>query len=406
MGETGALPGVRTAGGARRRLQGSTGEPDVSAGTTWHEEPIQHTDLRAIDGRPVERDCVASFLVTLALCFGLACGGDTGGQDTATDSGGGSTSDDDEPDDGGAGTGDDDDDVTDCGALPPLPASYTRLDFVPGSEDFTFDAEGHLVCVTVEGSDLVRVPYGGPVELVVPDVGRGGFGDWLRGTRFLLDGDLAVADPAARSIRRVGLDGEISILAGNVTGPNGIAVGMDGFVHVAQLEGAILRLDPASGEAAPLFTSETGQRFDGITFGPGYEILYFDEEQGGAVHQVAMAPDGTAGPPSLLATIPSEGDPMGGALDGMAADECGNVYVVAMSGLVYRVTPDGQPEVAVDVRPSLGSGGTGGASSIMAVNFGSGVGGWKERSLYIMSTQGGFFEADLGVRGKPEPHLP
>jgi len=349
---------------------------------------------------------MAFLLITLALTFDLACSGDTGGQDTATDSGSGSTSDGGEQDEGSAGTGNDNDATTDCDALPPLPAGYTQLDFVPGSEDFTFDAEGHLVCVTMEGSDLVRVPYGGPVELVVPDVGRGGFGDWLRGARFLLDGDLAVADPAARSVRRVGLDGGISILAGNVTGPNGIAVGTDGFVHVAQLGGEILRIDPESGAAAPLFTSETGQRFDGITFSPDYEILYFDEDQGGAVHQMAMAPDGTAGPPSLFTTIPSEGDPMGGALDGMAADECGNVYVVAMSGQVYRVTPDGQPEVAVDVRPSLGGGGSGGAGSIMAVNFGSGAGGWKERSLYIMSTQGGFFEADLGVRGKPEPHLP
>ena len=42
----------------------------------------------------------------------------------------------------------------------------------------------------------------------------------------------------------------------------------------------------------------------------------------------------------------------------------------------------------------------------VAVNFGSGVGGWVPDHMYVSDWNGGFTEWDAGVTGKWEPHLP
>jgi hypothetical protein len=45
-------------------------------------------------------------------------------------------------------------------------------------------------------------------------------------------------------------------------------------------------------------------------------------------------------------------------------------------------------------------------SSMFAVNFGSGYGGWKADSLYIMNMMANcVYEVDLGVKGAPQIHL-
>ena len=86
----------------------------------------------------------------------------------------------------------------------------------------------------------------------------------------------------------------------------------------------------------------------------------------------------------------------------MTADICGNIYVVDMSGVIIRVTPSGEPEVAVTV----GSGDVWEMGEMIpAVNFGSGYGGWKSDHLYVISFSQGIYEVDMGVAGKPEPHL-
>ena len=54
----------------------------------------------------------------------------------------------------------------DCTALKPAPLDLHRYDWVSGSEDFTFDADGYLIQVT--GGGLKRTPFGGPPELLVP----------------------------------------------------------------------------------------------------------------------------------------------------------------------------------------------------------------------------------------------
>jgi sugar lactone lactonase YvrE len=79
--------------------------------------------------------------------------------------------------------------------------------------------------------------------------------------------------------------------------------------------------------------------------------------------------------------------------DGMAVDECGNVYVADSGGVgaIVRIKPDGtQPTVVVHRQ----------GETLHNFMWGRGFGGWEADKLYIVSLGVGLFEADVGVRGK------
>lgn len=273
----------------------------------------------------------------------------------------------------------------DCTALAPLPVATTTLAWVTGSEDFAFDAHGNELGVSA--GSLFRTPFGGPRELVVT-----GLSDSTRGMRVLADGTTASADPEHQTI--VGADpttGASWVIAAGVTNPNGIAIGADGWIYAA-LTGSIVRVHPADG-ATETVADMPGKSFDGLTFSPDYTRLHFNEEVG-RIWSVDVDPAGGW-------TEPVEGPklPLGpfSILDGMTADACGNVYVVEMGGKVWRVTPDGAVDVAIEVP---------GFAVISAVNFGSGIGGFDSGTLYVMDFAGKLYAAEMGVPGKWEPYLP
>ena len=273
----------------------------------------------------------------------------------------------------------------DCDTLTPLPASFTQHNFVDPHEDFTFSGDGYLVGVF--GGALQRMPFGGPREVLVP-----GMSD-VRGTRYLSDGRLVLADSTNQALRLVDPStGGSEVIASGLTNPNGIAIGYDGWVYVT-VQGQILRVHPDTLERE-VFVDLPGHSFDGLTFSPDFKFLYFNEEFG-AVHRVEIGDDGYAMGTGIEIRMPV--GPMS-ILDGMTADACGNIYVIEMMGRVFRVAPDGQIEVAVDVA------GTG--AFIPSLNFGPGTGGYDAQSLYVMDFFGKLFEAPLGVPGKWEPHLP
>jgi sugar lactone lactonase YvrE len=84
----------------------------------------------------------------------------------------------------------------------------------------------------------------------------------------------------------------------------------------------------------------------------------------------------------------------------MTTDVCGNIYAVVMSGAVWRITPSGEKEVVIRLDEDAPEG-----QAITAINFGSGAGGWKADHLYVSSFYHGIYELDMGITGKPEPHL-
>lgn len=285
----------------------------------------------------------------------------------------------------------------DCQALPSLPVVPRSLDFVPGCEDFTFDAQGNLVALTKDRT-YIKLPYGGPIRPISAMVGDGPDFTFTRGARYLPNNELVIADPAMPALLRMTDDGRtVDIITREIDDPNGVAIGLDGQAYISTLAGQIWRVDPHSGQRVLL--AERGddiERFDGITLGLDFNSVFYNNEDGLEIFELDLA---TSGPGRLVATIESDqGTSVPSLLDGMAVDECGNLYVTEMHGIVHRVSPDGQVTVVADMTENY-------PAFITALNFGSGIGGWHAHTLYVMVIQGGMYALDLGVGGKVEPHL-
>jgi hypothetical protein len=304
---------------------------------------------------------------------GGAGAGGRGAGGTATGSGGAAGS-------GGSGGG-----TSGCVLTAQIPVTTRPINHVPGSEDFTFDKAGNLVGVELQNNALRSTPFTGASQVLVPGAVTG----LGRGIRYLLDGDLAVVDKAG-TLLRIASNGSKSTILGGMSQPNGIAVGLDGFVYLTMSTGQVRRIN-ANGGAYTVLVNEAARSFDGITFSPDHKTLYVNEESG-KVSKMSIDAAGAAGPLQQIADLSGES-----ILDGMTIDECGNLYVVQMSGVVWRVTPAGE-KTKVVVLPA--------GAFICAVNFGSGIGGWKNTALYIMNFSMGVHEVELGFRGKKEVHLP
>lgn len=107
-------------------------------------------------------------------------------------------------------------------------------------------------------------------------------------------------------------------------------------------------------------------------------------------------------PPEYSKGKPTSGGGGGGGLDGLNVDECGNVYVSEyVVGYLWRIFPNGVIEKAAKL-PS---------SWIPNLDFGRGIGGWDDRTLYVMNLNGGnIYEVAAKFRGKeitmPLPKAP
>jgi len=271
-----------------------------------------------------------------------------------------------------------------CDSLASLPAPYTTLNWMPPVEDFTFLDDGRILAVV--GGHLQAIEHGGASEILVPNLGD------VRGTRLLPDGRAALAHIETGSVLLVDpATGSREVLASGLVNPNGIAIGDDGRVYVACTE-RIMRLDP-SDFSQEVVAELAGRSFDGLSFSPDFQRLYFNEEVG-RVHWVDFDADGHPGPVQDGPSIPIGAFSL---LDGMAVDACGNLYTTEMGSTVWRVTPTGVVEPVVEVS---------GVAVLPALNFGTGEGGFERDVLYVADFLGRLHAVEVDVDGKWEPHLP
>jgi hypothetical protein len=329
---------------------------------------------------------------------------------------------------------------TNCKSLPKLPITkYTKIP-VSGSEDFTFDNLGYIIGVDSAENTLIRTKYDLTEETIIPNIGSAEGAFPVRGLRFSAGansntGELVFADVGGSGLTKINMGTkERTSLTSGVNQPNGLALGQNGFAYLTGADGNVLRVNIKTGESSTFFAQAVENvSLDGIAFSPDFKRLYIDTEFG-YLSYLPVKSDGTAGDYVIMAEFPqeeqdpnSEMPPMPAMLDGMTVDECGNVYVVQMNGIVWRVSPDSLMEkpkmekVVTIVReptdggtagtggdvpfgPPGGPGGPGGLS-LNAANFGSGVGGWRSDAIYIISMNGGVYEVVVGVKGAKQPHL-
>ena len=297
---------------------------------------------------------------------------------------------------GDGGTADTDTDIDtdddfDCATAPAPPFTFTTITNVVSGEDFAFDDEGNLIGMA--GGDLFKSTKTGGSTLWISGAGC------VSGLRALPNGDVVCngSDTLLLFDKDSGIKTTITTA---LSYPNGLEVDFDGFVYVSeQSSGEVTKADPYTGETWTIATGLNAP--NGLTFSPNYETLYVGSFGGGMIYKIDFD---AAGQPGLASTFITASSPEGtavgmtGAFDGMGVDICGNVYVCDYGIInVYRISPDGATiEIAVDLSPP--------SSWIPNMQWGSGVGGWDDQTLYVIDISGAVYETPVGVPSKLRPY--
>lgn len=291
------------------------------------------------------------------------------------------------------GDDDDDDDVAtfDCTSIPPGPFEAKLLTGPRVYEDLAFDAEGNLV--GEQGDAIFKNPYDGEPQVFVAGVPT------MYGLRYLPDGDLVVAVGHEGSIERIDTAGVRYTLREGLTFPNGVAIDMNGLAYITDFSGQLVfRIDPVTGESTDLLTTIPNP--NGITFDRWYKNLFIAGWAEKIIYKVPIFPNGEMGVPEAWDSEAPEG-----LLHGFGMDVCGNLYVTDILGggtILYRIPAEGGPrELLWDSRVS------GNGANLSNLEWGSGIGGWDENSIYLPIGQGGgVYELPVGVPSRPRPYPP
>jgi len=275
----------------------------------------------------------------------------------------------------------------DCATVPTPPFSFNVITNVVSGEDFAFDDAGNLIGMS--GGSLFKSTKTGGSTLWVSDAGC------ASGLRVTSDGDV-VCNGTDTFLHFAKDSGTKTVVATALEYPNGIEVDLDGFAYVTEeAAGEVTKIDPHSGETWTIASGLTEP--NGLTFGPDYRTLYVGSFGGGMIYKIDFDAAGQPGTPTtfISATSPEAVEVgMTGYFDGMGVDYCGNVYVCDYGIIrVYRISPDGaQIEIAVDLDSA--------SDWIPNMQWGSGLGGWDDMSLYVIDISNAAYEVPVGVPSK------
>jgi gluconolactonase len=291
----------------------------------------------------------------------------------------------------------------------------------------------------IETTVFTRVPerFRQKRRTVWGDVNKGGeaVDSFLEGPSFDRDGNLWVVDIAHGRIFRIAPDGEWTLVTQYDGEPNGLKIGRDGRIVVADYKNGVMLLDPASGAVTPLVDRRRLERFKGVNdlfFTANGDLYFTDQGQTGLQDPTGRVYRWRGGQLELLiGTVPSPNGlvtnlaetilyvavtrdnsvwrlplmPDGGVSkvgvfvrlsggtagpDGLALDSAGNLFVAHCGmGCVWVFSPLGEPLYRIVS-----------SAGIMTTNMA--FGGAGNRSLFITeSDTGTILRAELPVAGRP-----
>lgn len=271
-----------------------------------------------------------------------------------------------------------------CEEMVTAPAPFKQLFGFTSSEDFAFDELGNYVGIDGNGN-LVRISIDGRTTLWAPAVGSG----FMAGTGILPDGSAVICDAGVGSLKKVSPNGAVTTLLGGLQYPNGLDIGADGYIYVAENnDDQVRRVDPNTGEFTIAATGLVSP--NGVTVSSDPKVFFVGSFGGGVVYKVQMGDDVTQ--PGTVTEF-ATGFQSGG-LDGIGVDECGYVYVAEYTtGVVYRITPAGETSVLANV-PSFW---------IPNIKWGRGLGGFERNVMFVADRdQSSLFAMQINREGATE----
>jgi hypothetical protein len=251
-----------------------------------------------------------------------------------------------------------------CAELPPVPLVYDVINDFETAEDFDLDVDGFLC--TILSNNLTCKNQAGDFKVLSPNVAQ-----ITAGTRVLPTGDWVVADVGNGALVRIDTaTGAKSVVLGGLQYPNGVEVGRDGWVFVAENNGSKVRqVDPYTGDQHLVANGLLAP--NGVILSPDEQTMYVGSFGGGLIYAIDRLGPTEWDEARVLYDPPG---PDGG-FDGINVDSCGNVYITEyIKGRIYRITPDGLTrDLVVDFQDSW----------IPNMRWGHGVGGWETDILYV-----------------------
>lgn len=361
---------------------GSTGEPDTSAGTMEGTSGDATTNPVTATGTTTNDPDTSAGPTT----------DPTTDPSTTTESGSESSSD-------GTTT----EPVDPCQDLPAGPFAVEEFMFTGApldgnSEDLTFSTVGAII--TRNGDDLVQISPAGVVTPIATDVPLPN----TYGLRWTAAGTVVAASATTGEILQITPAGTVTALWSGLGIPNAVYPALDGNVFFTDYTGALAAwIDPAGTMLTELgLGGDEAPQANGIVYDPTRSFVYYVTYGPGVVFRVDVTDLANPGAPVAVATIVSEGGADQVGLDGVAMDECGNLYVIDQNqgapGSLYRLFLDAAGDVV-------------GAPQLLVESFPDGVAnpvfaqgpGWEAFDTYLFAVglPGRIFMLDVGVAGAP-----
>jgi sugar lactone lactonase YvrE len=232
----------------------------------------------------------------------------------------------------------------DCSALPSAPLEFESLEGFTSSEDFVFDADGNYVGVDGNGN-LVRISKSGQKQLWAPSIGS------TAGMGMLPDGSVVFCEVAQGAIKRAYPNGSVVVVLGGLLYPNGLDIGPDGFIYVAENSaGRVRRIDPDTGEFSIVALGLQGP--NGVAFSNDPGLLYVGSFEGSGVYKIELDAPGQLGHASVFARPGASAllDPVLPCPDQEEGADCESIYYAkgrcqALANVVDCMPVDACPDL-------------------------------------------------------------
>jgi sugar lactone lactonase YvrE len=259
----------------------------------------------------------------------------------------------------------------------------------------------------------------------------------------LPDGSVVFCNVDKGSLQRVHTNGSVVTVLGGLLYPNGLDLGPDGFVYVAENgAGRVRRVNVETGDFTVVAMGLQGP--NGVAFSSDQNVFYVGSFEGSGVYRVTMPAPGQLGQakvfarpngsqlrePALACPAMQEGVACevpgqfkggtcrrlanvidcakdttisacngngctsaehGGGIDGLGVDACGNVYASEYNyGNLWRIAADGKIEKLATLP----------AMWVPNMKWGRGFGGFDPNVLFVADRdEGRLFAVSVGVPG-------